>query len=477
MTEELRQGDRNGLTDIDAFEILAHGAGSIDSEQARRAFGLDPNCEDDLFAQAVVRHVARGTLPLLREPGTSSAPPRSNEDAVIAPRVSYIMRMPASTPSDGLSIGTLDDVRTLILIIRCGGLFQRRAAMQRISELLVGDGVTVSDARKRAIDALTEQRHFDLGYEASKALAALAGGEGRAARNEQRARSELAARVEARVLSYWDGEESQEPIAQLNAEERAQVLTRARELSDVLIRHITALIEDASGLTSDDDRRVLLGSLEYAGDPRLLPALRAVVCAQDAAVFEPAIRALGRIEDPRVPALLRDMFERATRSQERLLLATALGRHGDARGAGYARSVLADRDPSQLMAAVEALAEVGGSDDVQPIIELLDHTNPAVVRAAVVALGRIADVRALVPLSELRARAQHSAVRADIEEAESAIAARTELLGEDPPTKQAANAAWDTRRIVARVRTRDPAIVRARARLYHAFAYLWLWIG
>jgi hypothetical protein len=247
MTEDAPRSDN-----IDAFAILAHGTGSIDDAQARRAFGLEPGCEDGLFAQAVVRHVARGALPLLREPGSSSAPPRTAEDAVVAPRASYILRMPSSTASSGLSVQTLDDVRTLILIIRAGNLFQRRAAVSRIGVLLLSDAGVASDLRKRALDMLTQQRHFDLGYEASKVLAALPGGEGRAARSDWRARNELAARVDARVLSFWEGEASHEPIAQLSAEERAQLLTRARELSDLSIRHVAALIEDTGGLCSDD---------------------------------------------------------------------------------------------------------------------------------------------------------------------------------------------------------------------------------
>jgi HEAT repeat protein len=473
MTDESPRSDH-----IDAFAILAHGTGSVDDAQARRAFGLEPGCEDGLLAQAVVRHVARGALPLLREPGSSSAPPRPNDEPVVAPRASYILRMPSTAASSGLSVQSLDDVRTLILIIRAGGLFQRRAAVSRIGALLLADAVATSEVRKRAIDTLTEQRHLDLGYEASQALAALPGSDGRAARGDQRSRHELAARVEARVLSFWEGEESLEPIGQLSAEQRAQLLARARELSDVLMRHVAALVEDESGgLGVDAERRMLVSSLEHAGDPRLVPALRSLLLAQDAAVFEPCVRALARIEDARVPALLRDAYERASRSQERLLLAAALGGHGDARGVSYARNVLVERDASQLVPALEALAELGGSDDVQPILELLEHENPAVARAAVEALGRIGDGRALAPLAELRGRVQRSALRADIEEAESAIAARTELLGEDPPSKQASSAALDTRRMLARVRTRDPALVRARARLYNGFAYLWLLFG
>jgi tetratricopeptide (TPR) repeat protein len=472
MTDDSPRNDN-----IDAFAILAHGTGAVDDAQARRAFGLEPGCEDGLLARAVVRHVARGALPLLREPGSSSAPPRATDEPVVAPRASYILRLPSTGASTGLSVQSLDDVRTLILIIRAGGLFQRRAAVSRIGALLLADAVASSEVRKRAIDTLTEQRHLDLGYEASQALAALPGSDGRAARADQRSRHELAARVEARVLSFWEGEESQEPIGQLSAEQRAQLLARARELSDVLIRHVAALVEDSGGLGTDTERRMLVSSLEHAGDPRLVPALRSLLLAQDAAVFEPCVRALARIEDARVPGLLRDAFDRASRSQERLLLAAALGRHGDTRGVSYARNVLVERDASQLVPALEALAELGGSDDVQPILELLEHENPAVARASVAALGRVADGRALAPLAELRGRVQRSALRADIEEAESAIAARTELLGEDPPSKQASSAALDTRRMLARVRTRDPAIVRARARLYNGFAYIWLLFG
>jgi tetratricopeptide (TPR) repeat protein len=487
MTEE---SSRSGA-EVDAFAILANGTGALDNQEARRAFGLDPNCDDELFAQAVVRHAARAALPLpaassSRPPHTaselpslksnSSAPPARVADPVLSPRTSYILRMPAATTSPGLSVSSLDDVRTLMLIIRAGGLFQRRAAVLRIGELLLGDAVIPSDWRKQAIDMLTHQRHFDLAYEAGEVLAKLPGGDGRAARANQRSRQELTSRVQARVLAFWEGEESDEPIGALSAEDRAQLLTRTRELTDVPIRHLGALLEDA-GLIDDTQLRVLVTSLEHSGDSRLFPALRSLLYAQNAAVNAACVRALSRIEDSRVPALLRDAYERATRGHERLLLAAALGRHGDARGLSYARSVLAERDAVLLPVTLEALSELGGSDDVQPIVELLEHDQPLVVRGAVLALGRSADGRALVPLSELRGRVQRSALRADIEEAEASIVARAELLGEPMPSTQSTGLAWDTRRMVAQVRNRDPALLRARARLYHGFAYVCLLCG
>jgi hypothetical protein len=475
VSSERARTDR-GSADIDAFAILANGSSAVDSEAARRALGLDAGCDDELFAQAVVRHAARATSPTLSHV-QSSAPPRSPSDPVVAPRSSYILRMPANAGAPGFSIAKLDDVRTLILIVRAGGLSQRRAAVLRIGELLSGAGAVPSDGRKQAIDTLTHQRHTDLAFEAGSVLAALPGSDGRAARANQRVRNELAAMVQARVLAYWEGEADNEPIAELSAEERAALLTRARELSDVLIRHLSALLEDGSGLISEPLRAVLMTSLEHASDPRLLPGLRSLLYAQDASVFESCVRALSNIEDPRVPALLRDAYERATRGRERLLLAAALGRHGDTRGLAYTRSVLIERDATLMTFTLEALSELGGSEDVQRIADLLEHENPAIVRGAVVTLGRIADGRALVPLAELRGRVQRSALRADIEEAESAIAARAELIGEDPSSKQSESLASDTRRMVARVRTRDPALLRIRARLFHSLAYLCLLVA
>jgi tetratricopeptide (TPR) repeat protein len=244
-----------------------------------------------------------------------------------------------------------------------------------------------------------------------------------------------------------------------------------------MTRHVSALLEDNAGYIGEDERRVILTSLEHAGDPRLVPTLRGVLIAESAALYEPCVRALAGIEDPRVPGLLRDAFERATRASARLVLAGALGRYGDTRGLEYARAVLIERDPELLSAALEALADVGGTDDVQRVADLLEGQSPAVVLRAVAALGRIGDARALVPLAELRSREHPSALQAAIEEAEAAIVARAELLGEAAPSREALGLSWDTRRMVVSARERDPALLRARSRLYFGLAYLCLLFG
>jgi HEAT repeat protein len=384
---------------------------------------------------------------------------------VIVQRASYIMRLPASAPGGDLSVGGLKDLRTLMALLRAGSLLQRRAAVARIGELL--SAADVADAwRAQAVEVLMHMRRFELAYEVSLVLGALAGSDGRAARAELKTWSELAARVEAQVLSFWDGDDSAEPIAALTAEERALLLSHVRGLSDCMARHVAALIEECAGLPERTQVRSLIVAIEHAGDPRLVPALRSAIEARDPVLLGPAARALGRIEDPRVQPILRGAFERAARTEDRLVFAAALGAVGDSRGLTFAREALLAADAELVAPALEALAELGTTDDVQGICELLDRPDESVSRLAVAALGRIADSRALVPLARLRERTRRSALRAEIEDAESAIHARMELLGEEAPSPQAAQAAWDTTKMASLARSSDPASVRARARLH-----------
>ena len=255
------------------------------------------------------------------------------------------------------------------------------------------------------------------------------------------------------------------------------LLPRARELSDVMARHLCAVLEDTAGQVSESELRVLLTSLEHAGDPRLLPALRMLLLSGPVALYEPCVRALANIDDPRVPGLLREAFERATHASDRLLLSAALGRYADSRGLPYARSVLQERDPALLRPVLEVLAEVGGTDDVARVASLLGHASADVVTSAVVTLGRIGDGRALLPLTDLASRVTSSSLRAVIEDAESAIIARTELLGEGAPSRETLGASWGPRRIVVSSRTRDRALVRVRGFFYYGLARLFATFG
>ena len=105
------------------------------------------------------------------------------------------------------------------------------------------------------------------------------------------------------------------------------------------------------------------------------------------------------------------------------------------------------------------------------------HADAAHVLAAVRTLGRIGDSRALSALSEVERNAPSAALRAEVEDAFEAIAARMELLGEEAPALTAATRAFDTAKRAAIVRRKDPAIVRLRARWSLLLGHMWLALG
>ena len=464
---------------IDALSVLAYGSAGLDQTRARSALGLSAGSTDEQFAHALVQRAALATLPELHAT-RSSAPPRQVRESSRPPRTSSPPRaalLQAALGVSGRSLDELDHLHTLLLVARATGLFMRRAAVARIGELLKGLDIVAADQRRQAIHTLRGLGHAELAYDVGRVLAALPGGEGRAARAEQRARTDLAARVQQRVLAFWEGEQHAEPFGELGAEERAKLLPHARALSDLCIHHLSALLEDSAAHLAEPDLRVLLTLLEHAGDSRLLPALRSLLFQQPTDLYAPCVRALASIDDPRVPGLLGDAYERATRTTQRLLLAAALGRFGDSRGLSYARNVLKEQDPVHLAAAVDVLTEVGGKDDVQRVIDLLEHSDARVLHSAVRGLSRIGDARALLPLGELRARVEPSSKRAEIEDAESAIVARAELLGEALPSIDALYMSRDTRRMVAIARARDPALLRLRARLFYGLAVVFALCG
>lgn len=470
MTESSGRDRPDDADSGDALTILAYGSGSSEQARTRMELGLPASYDDEQFARAVVQHAAR--MAMQGAPTRGSSPPaRSARDSSRPTRASAPPRAAASLYPLAASGRSTDNLRTLALIVKAGSLFQRRAAVARIGEILQGSAQASAEQRRHAIDVLKNQAHTALAYDIAAVLAALPGGEGRAPRAEQRARQELSSRVQQRVIAFWEGEHSSEPFSALSAEERAMLLPHARALGDVVTRHVSALIEDSAAHIAEPELRVLLTSLEHAGDPRLLPALRSLFLGQPTTLFEPCVRALAGIDDARVSDLFGDAYERATRAPQRLLLGAALGRFGDSRGLAYARSVLLEQDPVHLAAAIDVLAEVGGKDDVQRVIDLLEHADPRVTQAAIRGLARIGDARALPPLAELRGRVSASSQRAHIEDAESAIAARAELLGEALPSSDSLSMSNATRRMVAMAR-RDPALLRLRARAYFALAVM-----
>jgi tetratricopeptide (TPR) repeat protein len=131
-----------------------------------------------------------------------------------------------------------------------------------------------------------------------------------------------------------------------------------------------------------------------------------------------------------------------------------------------------------VIAALEGLAGAGSTEDTEAIVLVLEREDPAVLSAAVRALGRVGDARGIPALARLRERVSRSSLRADIEEADTAIRARLELRGEEPPAPSTGAirvqaAAADA----ARASLRDPAGIRFRAWKDFWIGRLWLFFG
>lgn len=460
-------------------EQLARGVSS-ENEAVRNELGLSPDCDDEAMARALVREVSAAGLSRIGvaelEPGERDA--RRESSRVFDNRTSYLMRLTTGTEERGMDLGRLDDLRTLIAVARAGTLRQRRAAALRLGELLRDPRGLPGDQVRQATDNLVHLRKFEIAYELSQACAQLPGAEGRRARAGRKEWDRLVEVVTERVLSFWDGQTTGEPILALHGDQRAQLLARARDLPALILMHLCAVIEGSEGATDLTARRAMLAALQNAGDPRLVPSLRSVlVDGADSELVRPAARALGRIDDPRVHPILKRAYEKAVRAEHRLSLAAALGMVGDARGLPYVREVLDGGDTVLLPHALAALDHLGTYDDVQAVTQLMGHTDPTISMAAVRTMGRIGDSRALMPLSRLLAQTDRSALRAEIEETQAAVYARLELLGEEPPPADAASETFDTTKMAAMVRVRDPAWLRMRASWSLFVGYLWLALG
>jgi tetratricopeptide (TPR) repeat protein len=430
--------------------------------------------------RALVRALVEARAATLRLSAVSverPGPARPDDSRVIDGRASFLVRLTTGGDQASVDLERIEGLRTLLAVMRAGSLRQRRAAVLRIGELLaLGTGGSADEARA-ATEALLRLRAIPVAYELWQVRSQLPGAEGRRARAEGERWDELCAKLLTSVRAFWDGADGEEPIAALHADERAQLLVRARDLGDELANHLTAVIEGSDGVSNREARAASIAALVHAGDARLLPALRTVLESGERDLLIPAARALAAIDDARVHPLLKAAYERTAAPEERLVLAGALGAADDRRGLGYVREALAAGDERLLSYALGALETLGGRDEVQVVLELLAHTDPQHVLAAVRTLGRIGDSRALSALGEVQRQAHSAALRAEVEDAFEAIRARMELLGEEAPPLAVATRAFDTAKRAALVKRKDPAIVRLRAWWSLWLGHAWLAIG
>jgi HEAT repeat protein len=291
-----------------------------------------------------------------------------------------------------------------------------------------------SDAVRKAIHTIAALRDVELGHELALARVELPGTQGRQARHEHDEWKRLAVQVEAAVRAFWDGQSNVEPIHVLPGDQRAFLLMRISELPDVVVHHISAIIEGNDGCVPLESRIGLIASLRYATDPRLVASLVSLVEAERGELVARAARVLGGIDDARVHPALAERFERSFVNEERVALAGALGMHGDCRGLSEVRSSLEEDQPQLLLQALEAMESLGSSDSTDPVIKFLGHPDVTIATQAARTAARIADGRALDELTERHNTTSMPALRAAIEDALSAIAARMELRGEEAAT-------------------------------------------
>ncbi len=456
---------------------LLSGVRSEDLPALAAALDKPADAGELALACAVVRALSEAHAQQVGLPGqVGGAPSRPDQSRKVDGRASFLMRLTSGGNQASVDLGRIDDLRTLRAVMRGGNLRQRRAATLRIGELLEGGRMPSAQARE-AIEALVQLRAFAIAYEAWHVCSRLPGAEGRKSRAAGQAWQELASRCEQDARAYWDGDYAEEPIMALPDDQRVQLLVRTRDMSDELVRHLSALIEGCVGSSDERGRASLLGALLNAGDPRLLPALRSVLDGGENDLIVLAARAIARIDDPRAHAALKTAYDLTAQAEQRLLLGGALGTTGDSRALGYVREAIASGHEGLLRHALKALGELGGSDDVQAVTELLAHREPAVVMGAVQTLGRIGDARALRPLADLLRGAESSALRAEIEDSLEAIRARMELLGEEAPALSVAAHTFDTAQRAALVKRKDPATVRMRAHWSFVLGHVWLAVG
>jgi len=424
----------NDPTHIKDLELcLRQGIAGNETVDPREALRVAPDVDDTHVARALVRAIAHDHLEHIGAYGIdpeAARHPSVRPPTEVAADPSFLGRLSTAGPAE-LSVDRIDDVPTIVAILRAGSRRQRRAALDTLRSRLRDRRSASGDAQRQAIQTLIELRDVELGAELAQIRAELPGTEGREARNEHEQYKRLAARVERSIVAFWEGQSNIEPIEALPGDQRALLLMRIGELSDLVVHHLNAIIEGSDGCATLESRIGLIASLRYATDPRLVPALIAIIEAERGELVARAARVLGGIDDARIHPALAERFERSFMEEERLALAAALGMLGDHRGGAEVRSALEEDHPRLLLQALEAMESLGSAEHTDLVTKFLDHPDVVIATQAVRTVGRIGDGRVLDELTEKYNATSVPALRAAIEDAMSAVAARMELRGEE----------------------------------------------
>ena len=419
---------------IEALErSLREGIAGSDANDPRRELGFSVEAADREVARSLVQTIAACDLAdvgATRPRRDATGAQHIEEEATLQADSSFL-GMLGTSGAAGLSVDRIDDVQTIIAVLRAGSRRQRRAALARLQQRLTDRKSLPGETVRTAVQTIAELRDVELGHELTHARAGLPGSEGRRARNEIDAWQRLTERMEDQIRHFWDGQIHTEPLQQLPGDRRAQLLMRVPDLSGLVVDHINAIMQGGEGGTSRDGRVRLVASLRFATDPRLVPALVGLVESERGELLVNAARAIGGIDDPRVHPVLADRFERTIVTDERLALAGALGMCGDCRGVGEVRNLLRLDEPPFLILALEAMETLGTPEDADLLLRFIEDQDVEVATQAARTLGKVSDGRVLDSLTERYNSSSIPALRATIEDALSAITARMELRGEE----------------------------------------------
>lgn len=459
-------------------ECLREGIGKQPAPEVLAELKVQEPADDRSVARALVSTLARQDLQRLRQGREGETRGVRESIAAIpieAPDASFLGRLkPRSEKSGDQGVDEVKDVTTLLAVLRAGKLLQRRAAARRVADLLP----QLSADEKRSIEqALDTLRDVEIAFELALCRARLPGASGREAQRARKELSELEAQLEHEIQRYWDGDTVDEPLTALSGDQRAQLLVHTRELSDLIVRHVCALIE---GGTVGSDRRMqraVLSAVRYAGDARLVPSLITLLEGRDGDLVMETARVITRIEDPRVfPAVLA-AYERSVVDTERISLGGALGRIGDVRAADYVREQLRSHDEHVIIRAIEAMRTLGSAEDADAVLAFVSHKDPVIAVKAAHTLARISDARALPELVRFAREKRVGAVCAAVEEAVEQIYARLTLRGEEPPSDTQLALIDEQQRAVVAPSADAPAMVRVRAYRHYFIGRVWQLLG
>lgn len=379
-------------------------------------------------------------------------------------------------------VADLVDVRTLSALARAGTLGQRRLAMTRLGVCLAEHKTQLPPEMFRlGQKTLSEVLDVEVAYERFHARRR-AGHAPRELRAEDERWQRLLASVQARLDPFWEDETAPEPVTDLRSEDRAHLLVRVRDMSDAMVAYLAAIVEGSDGHSPSNRRLTLISSLRHAGDARLVSALVVQLHGGDRELTMEAAKALSSIDDPRVTEALAEAFERSVVDWEKVVLAGALARAGDGRGARYVRKLIKTDDERLLRRVLEAMQTTGRAEIGRRVVTLLEHRNSGVARQAVRTLGRIGDQRVLPALLRLRDQARASAQRgpsgrsqppgqraaaaaspAEIDDSLAAIRARVELQGGDVEALEALERSISNDQVAQAALPQDPLTVRVRS--------------